>query len=147
MITSPSLVLVGQEPTAQPLQCSASFISPSSHAPYCHPPHQLCGGEEELVAKALCCHVPSRGNSKALGSAITHSSTSVGSMLPHSAEQLWLTLWKLRISIYLHQMQQGSGCSLSASYVKLLTSFHSVITSQLIKSIGRALIRFYSHSW
>ena len=57
VLTSPSLALAGQ--SLQHRLCSAhsaSFISPSSHAPYFHPPHLLCAGEE-LVAKpcaAMC---------------------------------------------------------------------------------------------
>lgn len=55
--------------------------------------------------------------------------------------------WKLSgLAFICTKPKQERGCSLSASNAKLLTNFHNIITSQLIKSLGKALTNFYSRS-
>lgn len=57
-------------------------------------------------------------------------------------------LWKLVGLAFICTKAKGNrGRSLSATNVKLLTNFQNVITSQLIKTLEKALDTFYRHSW
>lgn len=161
--TSPSSARAGQ--SSQLSLCSASFstgwdclssVLQAKH-PSCGPPCQLCGrGGSIWLRKEKSWWQHPESAAAVHRVAVTQSllALKLQATAPRWAAWLLKVLssspwhqWKLSgLAFICAKPKQERGCSLSASNAKLLTNFHNIITSQLIKSLGKALTSFYSRS-